>query len=206
MTWRDKEAEWLVRILFGIGGIAATIIGSWIVSAIRVYHDNRKAHLDEKQKVLVPLAEATGEGFQRLVSHDSPVIGEQWGERGIRTNARVTEADVEEGSGLTGDAHLSQKILFSPLSPRNRVTAERTVYWATLLAFAKCKRRAARSGRPPEHWELGPLLASNTCRLRVVESLLHTFALKPAVMGSIQLSHEATLVWNAVQIWNSILG
>src|SRR4029077_17572660 len=80
----------------------ATIIGSWIASAIRVYHDSRKAHLDDlRQKVLVPLADATGEDFQHLVSHDSPVITEQWAEQGSKKYARVTEADVEEGSGLT---------------------------------------------------------------------------------------------------------
>src|SRR6266436_1729019 len=103
MAIPPQEVERFVRLLVWIGGVVATVIGAWVTSKVRVYHDNRKAHLDDlKQKILIPLSEASGENFAQFVSHKSPVIEENWSARGIRTDARVTENEADEGSGLTG--------------------------------------------------------------------------------------------------------
>ena len=70
-----RYVEWLIRLLAFIGGAGSTVVGSWLSSKIRVYHDNRKSHLEDlKQKVLTPFSDATGESFQRLLSHESPVV------------------------------------------------------------------------------------------------------------------------------------
>ncbi len=103
MSIQPQNAERLVRLLVWIAGVAATALGAWVTSKVRIYHDNRKAHLEDlKQRVLAPFSDATGESFQRLVSHESPVVAENWSARGIRTDARVTEDEADEGSGLTG--------------------------------------------------------------------------------------------------------
>lgn len=103
VTLQPQNIERLVRLLFWIAGVIATGVGAWVTSKIRVYHDNRKAHLDDlKQRVLIPLSNATAGNFPQLVSHELPVIGEKWSAHGIRADARVTEDEAEEGSGLTG--------------------------------------------------------------------------------------------------------
>src|SRR5258708_11743681 len=77
VTSPPNYTEWLIRVLAFVGGVASTVVGSWVSSKIRVFHDNRKAHLEDlKQRVLIPLSEASGENFTQLFSHTSPLIEE----------------------------------------------------------------------------------------------------------------------------------
>jgi hypothetical protein len=101
MKWRPEETEWLIRVLFGIGGIVATVFGSWVASKIHVYQENRSAHLDElKTGVLTPLCEILKGEFSRVVAHQSGVIVEELQQLRLREGARVVEQDDEIGPGL----------------------------------------------------------------------------------------------------------
>jgi hypothetical protein len=67
--------EWLVRLLVFIGGVASTVVGSWVSNKIRVCHDERKAHRDDlKKQVLVPLHEGLHRHFRPLVFNLKPVV------------------------------------------------------------------------------------------------------------------------------------
>jgi hypothetical protein len=59
-----------------------------------------------------------------------------------------------------------------------------------------------------EHRSQGPLLAYTAYKVRMIGSRLHAFCTQASGHGHTQSSHaeKATLGWNAVQIWNSILG
>src|SRR5271163_3373566 len=103
MIVQPQNAERLVRLLVWIGGVVATAVGAWVTSKIRVYQDHQKEHHDDlKRRILTPLSDATGDAYQRLVSHEYPVIVEKWGERGARIDARVTEDEADEGPGIAG--------------------------------------------------------------------------------------------------------
>jgi hypothetical protein len=94
--------ESLVRLLVYVGGVASTMVGSLVSSKIRVYHDNRKSHLDDiKQKVLLPLNEGLSEKHASLVTHRSPVVVEHWGLQRRKENVSVTEQPDEHGPLLT---------------------------------------------------------------------------------------------------------
>jgi len=94
--------ESLVHLFFYVSGVASTIVGSLVSSKIHVYHENRKAHLEEmKQKVLTPLSDALAEKYGSLVTHRSPVVIEYWGVRLRKENVRVTEYPNEHGPVLT---------------------------------------------------------------------------------------------------------
>ena len=81
------SAERLLHLLFYVGGVASTIVGSLVSSKIRVYHDNRKSHLDDiKERVLTPLHDGLTEKHSSLVTHQSPVVEEKWGLRRRRVN------------------------------------------------------------------------------------------------------------------------
>ena len=93
--------ESLVRLLLYILGGATTLVGSWIGSKIRVYHDNREAHLDDiKQKVLTPLNAALAEQYKPFLAHRSPVVVEKWGVKLRNENASVTQLPIEDGPML----------------------------------------------------------------------------------------------------------
>jgi hypothetical protein len=101
MSWQGKEIEWLIRLLFGIGGIAVTILGSWIASKIRVYHDNRKAHLEDlKARVLTPLHDVVRGQFSLVVAHQSGVIFEELRPVRVRAETKVVEDDIAREPGL----------------------------------------------------------------------------------------------------------
>ena len=52
MSAASPSVESLVRLLIWVGGVAATVVGSWASSKIHVYQESRKAHLEDiKQKV-----------------------------------------------------------------------------------------------------------------------------------------------------------
>src|SRR4029077_15939293 len=70
-------------------------------SKIRVYHDNRKAHLDDiKERVLVPLKDSLTQ-YGVLVSHKSPVVAHGWGTRARSAKLSVTEYPTQDGPILT---------------------------------------------------------------------------------------------------------
>jgi hypothetical protein len=81
---QPQYTEWLIRALAFIGGAASTVVGSWISSKIRLYHDDQKSHHQElKQKILLPLREVLVE-YEALFKHQVPVIGEKWAHLGTR--------------------------------------------------------------------------------------------------------------------------
>jgi hypothetical protein len=98
MLMRTPSAESLVRLLIYISGIASTIVGSFIANKIRVYQDNRNAHLDDiKGKVLVPIKNTLTEKYGPLVNHRSPVVVEDWGVREQKAKVSVTEYPTDQG-------------------------------------------------------------------------------------------------------------
>ena len=99
------SAESLIRLFLFLSGVASTIFGSFVSSKIRVYYDNRKAHLEDiKQKVLTPLRESLAERYGPLVTHASPVVIEEWGVRQRAENASATTQPDEHGPFLVGVA------------------------------------------------------------------------------------------------------
>ncbi len=77
------------------------MVGAWISSKIHVYHENRKAHLEDlKQKILIPLAERLIEQYASVVLHRVPVVADKWGIWHRRENASVTEYPTEQGPVL----------------------------------------------------------------------------------------------------------
>lgn len=98
MVLANPSAESLIRFLAYLGGVASTLVGSWVSSKIHVYQDNRKAQLgDIKQKVLSPLSDALANQYSTLVTHQSPVVLEEWGARRHKETASVTEHQSEDG-------------------------------------------------------------------------------------------------------------
>jgi hypothetical protein len=98
----NPSAESLIRFLVYLGGVASTLVGSWVSSKIHVYQDNRKAHLEDiKQKVLSPLSLTLADQYSALVTHQSPAVVEEWGARRRKESASVTEYQSEDGPLLT---------------------------------------------------------------------------------------------------------
>ncbi len=102
MSAANPSVESLVRLLIWVGGVVATVVGSWASSKIHVYQESRKAHLEDiKQKVLLPLSDGLAEHYGVLVTHRSPVVIEFWGVRLRKENVSVTEYPNEHGPVLT---------------------------------------------------------------------------------------------------------
>lgn len=76
-------------------GAGSTVVGSWVASKIRVYHDARNSHLDElKAGILQPL-------LQFLQSHDGePQFSVDWGPQLYNPNARAQEQPTTAGPVL----------------------------------------------------------------------------------------------------------
>lgn len=100
-----RNAEWAIRLLIYVGGIATTVSGSWIASKIRVYHDNRNSHRDDlKQKVLVPLRAALTGLYQPLTGRQKPaILNNNWATRAFNESAKLTEEQVEMGPLLISE-------------------------------------------------------------------------------------------------------
>jgi hypothetical protein len=102
VTVAPPSPESLVRLLFAVGGIvtgvASTVAGSWISSKIHVYHENRKAHLEDiKQSVLIPIRNVLDGEFAGLVTHKSSAVLMIWGTYGRKEIASVTDHQTEDG-------------------------------------------------------------------------------------------------------------
>jgi hypothetical protein len=68
-----------LQVLIWVGGVATTMVGSWIASKIRLYQDDRKSHHQElKDKVLRPLRDFLAEN-EALFDHREPVLIEKMG-------------------------------------------------------------------------------------------------------------------------------
>ena len=115
MAIPPQDVERLFRLLVWIGGAASTVAGAWVASKWHVYHDSRKAHLDDiKQRVLIPLRAGLEEHFRPLVFHLVPVVYVQMAATTeFYEKAAVTEAPTEEGDVLQGA--FPGAVVFAPL-------------------------------------------------------------------------------------------
>jgi hypothetical protein len=115
MAIPPQDVERLVRLLVWIGGAASTVSGAWVASKWHVYHDSRKAHLDDlKQRVLIPLRAGLEEHLRPLVFHLVPVAYvEMAATTEFHEKAAVTEAPTEEGDVLQGA--YPGAVVFAPL-------------------------------------------------------------------------------------------
>jgi hypothetical protein len=92
---QSVSSEWLIRLLLYIGGIATTIVGSWVSSKIHVYHDSRKAHLEDiKSNVLLPIRKELEE-FEPFVFNRQPLFSLAHTTTKYHENAPLTESSVE---------------------------------------------------------------------------------------------------------------
>jgi len=99
LTPQPNYTEWLIRALAFIGGAGSTVVGSWISSKIRLFHDDQKSHHQElKQKVLLPLRDLLVQ-HEALFKHQTPVISEKWGHLRTR-DARPDQDDSVHGALL----------------------------------------------------------------------------------------------------------
>ncbi len=79
-------------LLIYLAGILSTVVGSWVASKIRIYHDERRLHHEDlKSKVLIPLREGLRLQYDPLVSHRSEVVRLQTGQLRRIDHAKVTE-------------------------------------------------------------------------------------------------------------------
>jgi hypothetical protein len=101
VTPASNYTEWLIRVLAFVGGAGSTVVGSWISSKIRLYHDDRKSHHQElKDKVLLPLRDLLTEQ-QTLFGHQVPVLTEKWGRSTMPIlDARPDQDAFESGAFL----------------------------------------------------------------------------------------------------------
>jgi hypothetical protein len=101
-TGRNHYLEWLVRLLFWIGGIVATVLGSWVASKIHVYHEQRNAHRDDiKKRVLVPIRKGLNAHFRPLLWKLAPMVFVQTGATThFKDKPKVTEEPAEQGDVL----------------------------------------------------------------------------------------------------------
>ena len=121
-----RYVEWLVRLLIFIGGVVSTMVGSWLSSKIRVYHHNRKAHLDDlKQRVLIPLRGGLEQHFRPLIFHQEPLVYvETAAPTQFLENAKATESQIEQGDVLQGK--FPGSLVFGPLDSALQQDAQKT--------------------------------------------------------------------------------
>ena len=132
-----RYVEWLIRLLAFIGGVTSTIVGSWLSSKIRVYHDNRKAHLDDlKQRVLTPLRDGLEQHFRPLVFHQEPLAYvETAAPTEFLENAKATESQIEQGDVLQGK--FPGSLVFGPLDSALQQDAQKTHFLKQMVAVDK---------------------------------------------------------------------
>jgi hypothetical protein len=100
MTMHIQIPSWVYLLIGWIGGIVATVIGSWLASKIRVYHDSKRSHHDElKSKVLTPLRDVLAANLQ-VFRHQKGVVNEAWDRLSYAKDARAEEDAGRHGSVL----------------------------------------------------------------------------------------------------------
>jgi hypothetical protein len=91
MTMHFQIPPWVYVLIGWIGGIVATVLGSWLASKIRTYHDSVKSHHDDlKNKVLTPLRDVLTMNLP-LFKHGKPVVFESWERLAYAKDARAEE-------------------------------------------------------------------------------------------------------------------
>jgi hypothetical protein len=97
-----KDPPWVYVLLGWVGGIVATVIGSWISSKIKIYQDERKSHRDElQQRVLIPLHDGLEQHFRPLVFNLRPVVTVAMGATThFDAKAKATDEQIERGDVL----------------------------------------------------------------------------------------------------------
>jgi hypothetical protein len=95
---QPQGVEWLFRLLAFIGGAVSTVLGSWVSSKIRVYHDNRKAHHNElREKILTHLLSTLEKEYKPLVGFAHPLLKAEWKGTGVKEGVRSTEEQWKYG-------------------------------------------------------------------------------------------------------------
>ncbi len=127
-------SPWVYALLGWSGGVGSTVVGSWVSSKIRVYHDNRKAHLDDlKQRVLAPLREGLEQHFRPLVFLQQPLVYvDTAAPTEFREDAKATESQMEQGDVHQGA--FPSSLVFGPLDPALLEDAKKTHYSKQLAA------------------------------------------------------------------------
>jgi hypothetical protein len=102
MTTPVHIPPWVYLLLGWVGGIVATVIGSWISSKIKIYQDERKSHRDElKQHVLIPLRDGLEQHFRPLVFNLKPVVTVTMGATThFDAKAKATDEQIQQGDVL----------------------------------------------------------------------------------------------------------
>ncbi len=94
-------AGWFYALLGLIGGVASTVVGSWISSKFHVYHQNRTVHLEAiRDTVLIPLRSGLEEHFRPLVANLTPVVLVEHNAKQFDDQAKVTEEPTIWGPSL----------------------------------------------------------------------------------------------------------
>jgi hypothetical protein len=98
----EKDSPRVYVLLGWVGGIIATVIGSWITNRIKIYQDERKSHRDElQQRVLIPLHDGLEQHFRPLVFNLRPVVTVAMGATThFDAEAKATEEQIERGDVL----------------------------------------------------------------------------------------------------------
>ncbi len=101
MTLPPLSPAQIYTLLGWIGGAASTAGGALFASKVRVYHDNRKAHLqDLQEKVLGPIRDGLTHNFGATISQQVPLLAVQWARFDFDERAGVTEEPTTDGEVL----------------------------------------------------------------------------------------------------------
>jgi hypothetical protein len=115
------------KALLWAGGVATTLIGSWITSRIRLYQDHKNAHHQElKERILAPVKSGLLEHFGPMAAGQSGVLGLEYGTQQINENAKITEDATRSGFFLV--APFPTSAIFGSLDSALLVDARRTHY------------------------------------------------------------------------------
>lgn len=83
---------WFYALLGWVGGVAATVAGSWTSSKIQGYHESRRAHLEDlRAKVLMPLRAGLAKHFRPLLFQQVQAVLLVDSAQQMKKHAGVTE-------------------------------------------------------------------------------------------------------------------
>jgi hypothetical protein len=180
----------LYTLLGWIGGAASTAGGALFASKIRVYHDNRKAHLqDLQEKVLGPIRDGLTNNFGAAVSQQAPLLSVNWAPVEFDERAKVTEDPTEHGEVLVAP-FLTSKI-FGPIHSALLEDAKKNHY-------VKLMRRIdGFLSRWGQHLSLWHVWASHVSREILKQAGLEAFPTKgPAVRSYVMHLRLAMFLYN----------
>jgi hypothetical protein len=97
MSYPPLSPAQVYTLLGWIGGAASTAVAALFASKVRVYEDQKKAHLEDiKERVLKPIRAGFHEHFGLVISGQEPIVFVHRGATEFLDNAKVTEAQKEE--------------------------------------------------------------------------------------------------------------